>query len=653
MSSSTAIKQDASTIADAVKNLPDYFTANCALSCTALSQYNQATNKATVAGARKYRFVPDSNINYSAVMEKFWAKLDACAGSATTAMTEAQALFEFDVLPASVCPYDASLCYPAPNFDYTEIGPTCMFKADATMLAASPDADSYASLGTTLVDEYFDFGKALGDVGTAWETLVITLFLALIYGFLFVVLLRFAVAYIVWGSILAVFLMFFGGGAYYYIQATVCGDDTRTAECPAANGGYKNTEGDRSLYESVAYVMFGLAAAYFLFILIMCGRIQLGIAINKVAARFVYQNKGIIFLPVVQTFAAMIWWLIWLVCAMFIMATIPAEDVPNGIYTYDEAYGTDDTAGICTGDANSGGFFKDTLTWDPELISDAVYRCKIAQYNMDARFAYAFFSLLWTNALIIAVGQCTVAGAVAYWYFTKNEEKGLNPTIRPALRNCFRYHLGSLCFGSFILACVQFVKWWMYYLQKQAEATKNQFAALLAKIAQYLIACFERCIKFLNKNAYIQIALLGKNFCMSAWNAFMLIIRNAARIGVLAGIGFIVSLLGTVFIMLATGMSGYFILNALYEDGELYSVWLLTFFYFVIGFVIAKLFMMVFGLAADSVLQCFIADEEINSKTEGGAKNTPEELKAFMKQPKKGCCAKERRTRLRQRQRQG
>ena len=40
--------------------------------------------------------------------------------------------------------------------------------------------------------------------------------------------------------------------------------------------------------------------------------------------------------------------------------------------------------------------------------------------------------------------------------------------------------------------------------------------------------------RFLNKNAYIQIALLGKKFCFAAKDAFWLIFRNALRIATAA-----------------------------------------------------------------------------------------------------------------------
>ena len=41
--------------------------------------------------------------------------------------------------------------------------------------------------------------------------------------------------------------------------------------------------------------------------------------------------------------------------------------------------------------------------------------------------------------------------------------------------------------------------------------------------------CLEKCLRFLNKNAYIGIAIYGKNFCKAAKDAFFLLLRNALR----------------------------------------------------------------------------------------------------------------------------
>ena len=59
------------------------------------------------------------------------------------------------------------------------------------------------------------------------------------------------------------------------------------------------------------------------------------------------------------------------------------------------------------------------------------------------------------------------------------------------------------------------IKWILYYIQKQAEQQKNFILAKIAMALQCVVRCFERFIKFLNKNAYIQIAILGKIYFQS------------------------------------------------------------------------------------------------------------------------------------------
>jgi len=44
-----------------------------------------------------------------------------------------------------------------------------------------------------------------------------------------------------------------------------------------------------------------------------------------------------------------------------------------------------------------------------------------------------------------------------------------------------------------------------------------------------------RCIKFINKNAYIEIAISGTSFITSAKEAMRLIFGNVARVSLIAG----------------------------------------------------------------------------------------------------------------------
>merc|ERR1712096_164363 len=249
----------------------------------------------------------------------------------------------------------------------------------------------------------------------------------------------------------------------------------------------------------------------------------------------------------IQAFVALIWVLLWTLSAAFLVSQVPDDVVPKESYaTYAEAYGyyEGDTwkTGKCVDMYPAGSVWKtigdltssnDTCSGNMGDVSglDVIkcWRCSPPRYILDLRFAVSFFTLLWNNAFLIAVGQCAVAGAVGIWFFSHDDERGKKKCVRPAVWNCFRYHMGSLLLGSFILAVVQFIRYLMKYFEKQAEVQKNKIMQIVLKIVLCCIPCFEKCIKFLNKNAYIQIALLGKNFCSSAMEAFSLIARNFLR----------------------------------------------------------------------------------------------------------------------------
>jgi len=220
---------------------------------------------------------------------------------------------------------------------------------------------------------------------------------------------------------------------------------------------------------------------------------------------------------------------------------------------------------------------------------------------------YSLFTYLWNNELNVAIGQCVIAGAVGMWFFAPRPDKKNVNSIRGGLWLVFRYHLGSVAFGSLIIAIVQTCRYVMRYLEQQAKAQHNQFMKWVFRIIQCCLWCFEKCLKFLNKNAYIQVALRGTNFCVSAKNAFMLIFRNLVRFSIVTILGTVVHTLGWVFITAVTVIYGYFILRAMHS--ELNPVFPLII-YGIVGFVVGKLYMNVFGLAVDSCLQCFIVTEE-------------------------------------------
>jgi len=82
-------------------------------------------------------------------------------------------------------------------------------------------------------------------------------------------------------------------------------------------------------------------------------------------------------------------------------------------------------------------------------------------------FLYALFGYLWLNAFIIGVTQFIISAAVALWYFTCTSDTNGSGSLMKGLYWVFRYHLGTIAFGSFIIAVVQFIRIIFEYYKDQ------------------------------------------------------------------------------------------------------------------------------------------------------------------------------------------
>lgn len=77
------------------------------------------------------------------------------------------------------------------------------------------------------------------------------------------------------------------------------------------------------------------------------------------------------------------------------------------------------------------------------------------------------------------------------------------------------------------------------------------------KCIQCCLACVECIVKFINTQAYIQIALRGKNFCYAAKDGFELVWSNPIRFAIVGGIGAVIMFLGKLLIACLTAFIFY------------------------------------------------------------------------------------------------
>jgi len=363
---------------------------------------------------------------------------------------------------------------------------------------------------------------------------------------------------------------------------------------------------DALLYTS--YVILGIAGLWILVVLCFFRQIMMAIRVTQVAARFLATTPSVLIVPMVQVLATVVWCLAWFFGAAFILSQVPADYSPTGYYdTYDKAWEA------CTYEGSGLYGFPVSEVWRDDTCGGPdvamCWRCQPPRYMMGLEFAYTFFMYLWVNAFFIAAGQCIIAGAVGVWFFNQSKDGAFQRgALRKSVWNVVRYHMGSLAFGSFIIAMVQFIRYVMLFLEKQAQARKNRVMVYVLKCVQCLIWCFEKCLEYINKLAYIHIALLGTNFCSSAKKAFYLMLRHAARFAAVAVLGSAIDLIGFLCILAATTIVGYIIQTSLHPEVSAVTPVII---YAIVGYVVGKLYMNVFHLAIDASLQCYIAVEEM------------------------------------------
>jgi len=139
----------------------------------------------------------------------------------------------------------------------------------------------------------------------------------------------------------------------------------------------------------------------------------------------------------------------------------------------------------------------------------------------------------------------------------------------------------------------------------------------LVWFVRILLWIFELFVKYVIKQAYIQTALYGTHFIKSAINAFVLLSRNIAQIGILHTLTTVVLFVSKLCIAFATAFAAYAL--AAYggpyllfsNQSQSYAPLIITIISFFIGYFISALFINILDTAIDTILQCFLIDDEM------------------------------------------
>ena len=111
--------------------------------------------------------------------------------------------------------------------------------------------------------------------------------------------------------------------------------------------------------------------------------------------------------------------------------------------------------------------------------------------------------------------------------------------------------------------------------KRQAGDKGGKCMEYVLKCIQCCLACVECIVKFINTQAYIQIALRGRNFCYAAKDGFELVWSNPLRYAIVGGIGTVIMFLGKFIIASLTAFLFYILVTYVssVRDGYLEPLW--------------------------------------------------------------------------------
>lgn len=249
--------------------------------------------------------------------------------------------------------------------------------------------------------------------------------------------------------------------------------------------------------------------------------------------------------------------------------------------------------------------------------------CLFADYAENKNLMYMqIFHLagwLWGANFIIAFSECSLAGAFASYYFAFNKPHDIPAMpVFQAMWRSLSYHCGSLALGAAIITIVQLIRLLLEYVHKKLkETTDNPVADFIMKCLKCCFWCLEKCLRFINKNAYIIIAIYGKNFCASAKDAVFLLARNIVSTAAINSVTGFILLLGKLLVTGGIGVASFYWFttpNPLKPDELEFSiapVVVCT----IAAYLVTSLFFSVYDMGIDTLFLCYLEDIERNDGT--------------------------------------
>lgn len=269
--------------------------------------------------------------------------------------------------------------------------------------------------------------NAIADIKLTWKYMIYVALIALGIALLSMLIIRFFAGIFVWLTL----LIFIG---CFFALAIYAGKESSNL----SQAGPVGTSGSSSYYNAnnlfaasiICYVIAGLSVIIVLFYM---STIQLCVAVIKSAALFIAQTFWIILLPIIFTGLTLGYFIVWLVVLGYLWSV--------------------------------GNLSKRTGT--PFAVVNW------SQWNTFLVVAH-FFAVLWNIAFLQYFQLFMIACTCVIWFYNSKGSQGyFSFPIWTSLYWAFRYHLGSISLGAFILAIIWGIQLVLAYVSSRVQSMQS------------------------------------------------------------------------------------------------------------------------------------------------------------------------------------
>lgn len=237
--------------------------------------------------------------------------------------------------------------------------------------------------------------------------------------------------------------------------------------------------------------------------------------------------------------------------------------------------------------------------------------------------AFYIFMMFWLFEIVGALCQFMLIYTVEIWYFVpyKSGSKRDIPSgllLRGAMLGLL-CHMGSIAMGACLVATLRLFRMIGSVLAKQQEKQNNAVGSATAKCCVCVLTCFERFVKVINKNAYMDVAMHSNTFCTAASESFKWMMGEILSVSVLNGVTWVLQAAGIGTVSVAGAGGTYLLIKTvpMFSDpGQETFVpnpEAICIAAAVISALVAWSFMMVFDIVSDTILFCFVIDQHTHS----------------------------------------